>query len=227
MPVPKRLPTDGRDGGWNCRDFRGAATESVVSDDRELADSQARAAIRDHLQGAVRSRRLHAASLSRYKAPDPCRPELYQEAERLIGDFKDEYWIVGVTVTTIFETAWALRGYEQLLMDFVEDPDLAECILEMPYRYHLTAAEKLVRMGVDMIWIGDDVGAQNAMLISPFGTPEDVRAEVLTRLRTLGADGGLILGPTHHVQLDTPMENFWAMLDTITGTASRVDNPGG
>jgi uroporphyrinogen-III decarboxylase len=52
----------------------------------------------------------------------------------------------------------------------------------------------------------------------PFGTPEDVRAEVITRLRTTGENGGLILGPTHHVQLDTPMENFWAMVDTVTQT---------
>ena len=44
------------------------------------------------------------------------------------------------------------------------------------------------------------------------------RAEVVTRLETIGKDGGLILGPTHHVQLDTPLENFWAMVDTITNT---------
>jgi len=45
-----------------------------------------------------------------------------------------------------------------------------------------------------------------------------VRAEVLRRLSTVGGDGGLIIGPTHHVQLDTPMENFWAMVDTIRGS---------
>jgi uroporphyrinogen decarboxylase len=243
------------------------------------------------------------AALRTYKPPDPGRPELYEEAERLIGNFKHEYWIVGVTKTTIFETAWALRGLEQLMMDFVEDPDLAESILEMPYRYHLAAAERLVRMGVDMIWVGDDVGTQKAMLISPshwrrylkprlahfiatlkainprlkvayhsdgciypiipelieigldvlnpiqpasmdparlkreygdrlcfwgsideqrtlpFGSPEDVRNEVLSRLETVGRNGGLILGPTHNVQLDTPMENFWAMINTITNTS--------
>jgi uroporphyrinogen-III decarboxylase len=53
----------------------------------------------------------------------------------------------------------------------------------------------------------------------PFGKPSDVREEVITRLKTLGKDGGLILGPTHNVQLDTPMENFWAMVDTITQTS--------
>src|SRR3972149_9329967 len=105
--------------------------------------------------------------INKYKGPDPHRQELYNDAEHVIRDFKDEYWIVGVTVTTIFECAWALRGYERLLMDFVLNPDLADTILEIPYRFHLTAAKKLVEMGVDMIWIGDDVGTQSRMLISP------------------------------------------------------------
>jgi uroporphyrinogen-III decarboxylase len=53
----------------------------------------------------------------------------------------------------------------------------------------------------------------------PFGTPDSVRAEVLERLDTIGSGGGLIIGPTHHVQLDTPLENFWAMVHAITETA--------
>jgi len=55
----------------------------------------------------------------------------------------------------------------------------------------------------------------------PFGTPDQVRAEVINRLKTLGKDGGLIISPTHHVQLDTPLENFWAMVNTITQTDYR------
>jgi uroporphyrinogen-III decarboxylase len=49
----------------------------------------------------------------------------------------------------------------------------------------------------------------------PFGKPDAVRREVRTRLDTIGRAGGLIIGPTHHVQFDTPMENFWAMVNTI------------
>ena len=52
----------------------------------------------------------------------------------------------------------------------------------------------------------------------PYATPEGVRAEVIERLQTLGKDGGLIIGPTHHVQLDTPLENFWAMVNTVRDT---------
>ncbi len=242
------------------------------------------------------------AAIAAYQPPDPTRPELYVEAERVIREFKDEYWIVGVTVTTIFETAWALRGYEQTLLDLALNPDLIDRLFDIPFHYHLTAAKKLVELGVDMIWIGDDIGAQHMMLIAPatwrkhlkprlaeffavlkqinpavklayhsdgniapiipdlieigldvlnpiqprsmdpaeikrkygdklcfwgsideqytlpYGTPAEVEAEVITRLKTLGRNGGLILGPTHHVQLDTPLENFWAMVNTITRT---------
>lgn len=242
------------------------------------------------------------SAISSYRPPDPHRPELYTEAERVIKTYKDEYWIVGVTVTTIFETAWALRGYQQTLLDFALDPDLIETLFDIPFHYHLTAAKKLVELGVDMIWCGDDIGAQNMMLISPetwrkhlkprmatfistlktinpklkvayhsdgniapiipelieigldvlnplqprsmdpaeiarkysdklcfwgsideqytlpYGSPAEVEAEVVSRLKTLGKNGGLIVGPTHHVQLDTPLENFWAMVKTITNT---------
>ena len=42
-----------------------------------------------------------------YSAPDPDRDELYTEAKNVISKYKNSHWIVGVTVTTIFETAWA------------------------------------------------------------------------------------------------------------------------
>jgi uroporphyrinogen-III decarboxylase len=52
----------------------------------------------------------------------------------------------------------------------------------------------------------------------PFGRPDDVRHEVAERMETLGYDGGLILAPTHHLQLDTPLDNFWALLDAVGGS---------
>ena len=105
--------------------------------------------------------------IASYNAPDPNRPELYRDAIDVIAEYKKDYWIVGVTVTTIFECAWALRGLDQLLVDFLVDPDLAEAILDIPYNYHLAAAKKLVELGVDMVWTGDDVGAQSSMIMSP------------------------------------------------------------
>ncbi len=56
----------------------------------------------------------------------------------------------------------------------------------------------------------------------PFGTPEQVKAEVITRLKTIGRDGGLLIGPTHNIQLDTPLQNFWAMVETIRQTPYKM-----
>ena len=55
----------------------------------------------------------------------------------------------------------------------------------------------------------------------PFGSPEDVNKEVMTRLKSIGRGGGLIIGPTHNLQLDTPLENLWALVDTVRQTTYK------
>lgn len=50
--------------------------------------------------------------------------------------------------------------------------------------------------------------------ILPFGTPEEVRAEVRHNIDALAADGtGYILAPCHNLQPVTPLENILAMYD--------------
>ncbi len=50
--------------------------------------------------------------------------------------------------------------------------------------------------------------------VLPFGTPEEVRAEVRLNIDTLAADGtGYILAPCHALQPVTPVENIVAMYD--------------
>jgi uroporphyrinogen decarboxylase len=50
--------------------------------------------------------------------------------------------------------------------------------------------------------------------ILPFGTPEEVRAEVRASIDSLASDGtGYILAPCHNIQAVTPVENIVAMYD--------------
>ena len=52
--------------------------------------------------------------------------------------------------------------------------------------------------------------------VLPRGTPEQVRAEVRECLRTLGGDGeGFICCSCHNVQAGTPLENIFAMVETV------------
>ncbi|NSW75264.1 MAG: hypothetical protein HPY68_00550 [Candidatus Atribacteria bacterium] len=238
------------------------------------------------------------SALTDYVPPSPHREELYLPLREILKKFGKTHFILGVVVCTVFEGAWYLRGMDRLLIDMMTDEEKANLILDIPFRFHLEAAKRLTTMGVDGIWLGDDVGTQRGMLLSPelwrkylkprlgaicqevkginpdvkiayhsdgniypiidelieigidvlnpvqpgamdpgflkkryggvlsfwgsideqhtlpFGTPEDVRKEVLDRIATLGEGGGFIIAPTHHVQLDTPLENFFAFLET-------------
>ena len=49
----------------------------------------------------------------------------------------------------------------------------------------------------------------------PFGTSEEVRAEVCDRLRALGPGGGFIFNPIHNVQARTPIQNVRALVETL------------
>lgn len=57
----------------------------------------------------------------------------------------------------------------------------------------------------------------------PFGTVEDVCAEVCRHIAVLGRDGGYILGPSHAIQAGTPPENILAMFDTAVHGAPLND----
>ena len=56
------------------------------------------------------------------------------------------------------------------------------------------------------------IGTQTTM---PFGTPDDVREEVITRIETVGKGGGLLLGPSHLLQDEVPWENVLAFFDAV------------
>jgi len=75
---------------------------------------------------------------------------------------------------------------------------------------------------VDHAWIkatyGDRLsfsGGLGVQSVLPFGTPDEVREHVRATIATLGEGGGLIVGPSHVIERDVPMENILAMLEAI------------
>lgn len=54
-------------------------------------------------------------------------------------------------------------------------------------------------------------GAVDTQTTLPFGSPDDVAAEVQSRIRDLNQDGGYVLGAVHNIQADIPVENVLAL----------------
>ena len=54
-------------------------------------------------------------------------------------------------------------------------------------------------------------GAIDTQQVLPFGSPQDVKAEVKTRLRDLAPGGGYVLASVHNIEADVPGQNILTM----------------
>jgi len=200
---------------------------------------------------------------------------------------------------TIFEIAWYMRSMEQLMVDMIDQPDIAEALLDRITMKREIQAWTYAELGADIICLGDDVGTQRGLLMSasmwrrwlkprlariisvvnvarpetlifyhsdgdireiipdlieigvnilnpiqpecldpaevkakyggqlafwgsigiqhtlPFGTPDDVRCEVRTRIQTIGQGGGFLIAPTHVIEPEVPWENIVAFVEAV------------
>jgi hypothetical protein len=77
---------------------------------------------------------------------------------------------------------------------------------------HMEADHLKREYGRDLVFWGGGVDTQHTL---PFGTPEEVRTEVLGRCEVFGAGGGFVFNAIHNVQAGTPVENVVAMVDAV------------
>jgi hypothetical protein len=66
--------------------------------------------------------------------------------------------------------------------------------------------------GKDIVFWGGGVDTQQTL---PFGTPAEVREEVLRRREVFEKDGGFVFNTVHNIQARTPVENIIAILDAL------------
>ena len=91
----------------------------------------------------------------------------------------------------LFESAWRLRGLQNFLLDMVERPEWADCLLDRLTALARRNAETLAGGGVDVLALDDDVGMPGTMFMSPvvwrrFFKPR--MAEIITAARLVKPD---------------------------------------
>ncbi len=75
------------------------------------------------------------------------------------------------------------------------------------------AAENLkAEFGDRIVFWGGGVDTQKVL---PFGTPDEVRAQVLERCRVFSKNGGFVFNTIHNIQARTPVENIVSMLEAV------------
>lgn len=68
------------------------------------------------------------------------------------------------------------------------------------------------QFGDRIVFWGGSIDTQKTL---PFGTPDDVRREVIERIKIFGPGGGFIFNAIHNIQAKTPVENLVALFEAF------------
>ncbi len=107
------------------------------------------------------------SDISAYQFPDAYASGRFIAAERDIKEFRKDYFIIGDVELSLFELAWHLTGMEKYMMALAMEESWIEALNDKVEEWTTGLALSLVSRGVDAIWLGEDLGTQTSMLISP------------------------------------------------------------
>lgn len=75
------------------------------------------------------------------------------------------------------------------------------------------------RFGDQVTFWGGGVDTQQVL---PFGTPEEIRAQVSERIEVLGANGGFVFNPGHNVQAGIPVDNLISLYQSVNDSRNYL-----
>ncbi len=109
-------------------------------------------------------------ALKTYKFPDlfPSQETIKKEKEK-IKRKKEKYFVLinAFGPSYIFERLQNLRGYYNLMVDFIEKPEDLYILLERLTQYMVKGTEIALELEPDIVGFGDDWGTQKSLITSP------------------------------------------------------------
>lgn len=124
---------------------------------------------------------LSRPSLASYSFPDPLDPARWQGVAQAASRYPHKFRLA--VVGDLWERAHFLRGLQPLLMDLTDHPAFVHQLLDLLCEYNLATLERLAEYGPDGVFISDDYGFQDRLMLRP----EQWREFVQPRLRRLVA----------------------------------------
>ena len=98
--------------------------------------------------------------------PPPLSGPDLDAALRAAQKHKETWYLIGEG-GALFETLRWVRRFELILMDIEDDTPEVNRIAEIINDYNKALARHALRLGCDAVSFGDDLGTQNALMISP------------------------------------------------------------
>lgn len=103
-----------------------------------------------------------------YPFPDVGASYRYEHLPEIIAGIKEK----GLPAVSgyecgSFEHLWALRGMDNFLVDLLDEPEFLTPLIEKVSDLKAEIAAGYAKAGVDIVWTGDDLGSEIAMLMDP------------------------------------------------------------
>jgi uroporphyrinogen decarboxylase len=139
------------DLGDNCvQDVFGVVWDRSI--DKDIGD----------VQGCV----LSEPTLKGYVLPDPLDARFFADIPERLERFGDRFRVYQIGFS-LYERAWTLRGWENLMLDFHDHPGFVRDLLNVIADYNIAQATEALKYDIDAVYFGDDWGMQRGLQMGP------------------------------------------------------------
>jgi len=107
---------------------------------------------------------LPEPTLDGYTFPNPLDPRYFADINSEIEAKPDMFRVFQIGFS-LYERAWTLRGIENLLMDFIINPDFVEQLFDAIVDYNIAQIDEALKYDIDAIYFGDDWGQQHGLIM--------------------------------------------------------------
>ncbi len=116
--------------------------------------------------GIVEGCLLPKPSLSAYTFPNPLDPRFFDGIPARISGYSDRYRVFQIGFS-LYERAWTLRGMQNLMMDFYDNPAFVDGLLNTIADYNIAQVHQALQYDIDAVYFGDDWGQQRGLQMGP------------------------------------------------------------
>ena len=116
--------------------------------------------------GDVRGCVLPEPTLKGYVFPDPLDVRFFADVPDAIDQHGDRFRVYQIGFS-LYERAWTLRGWENLMTDFYDHPAFVRELLNAIADYNVAQVNEALKYDVDAVYFGDDWGMQRGLQMGP------------------------------------------------------------
>jgi len=101
-----------------------------------------------------------------YTPPDPLADHRLVSLKKAVARFKGKKAIV-INLHDVFSIPRYLRGYSEILMDFVLNPRIVRALVDLSVDYNIELARRASAIGAEIVVTSDDIASNHGLVMSP------------------------------------------------------------